>query len=80
MLKINCDWIVVNDYFSAAGFNQYGLYHDDALYENDDVKEALKRVPQVCLITLMLILELKLCNLYTFINLPLSLTFLASSG
>merc|ERR1711908_55147 len=32
--------------FKAAGFNQYGLYHDDALYENADVKEALKRVPQ----------------------------------
>ena len=33
--------------FSAAGFNQYGLYHDDALYENADVKEALARAPQV---------------------------------
>lgn len=32
--------------FNASGFNQYGLYHDDAMYENDDVKEALKRVPQ----------------------------------
>eukprot|EP00091_Calanus_sinicus_P005291 TRINITY_DN15723_c0_g1_i1.p1 TRINITY_DN15723_c0_g1~~TRINITY_DN15723_c0_g1_i1.p1 ORF type:complete len:102 (-),score=32.17 TRINITY_DN15723_c0_g1_i1:2-307(-) len=32
--------------FNASGFNQYGLYHDDALYENDDVKEALKRVSQ----------------------------------
>jgi len=32
--------------FNAAGFNQYGLYHDDALYENADVKEALSRAPQ----------------------------------
>eukprot|EP00090_Calanus_glacialis_P022415 TRINITY_DN3458_c0_g1_i1.p1 TRINITY_DN3458_c0_g1~~TRINITY_DN3458_c0_g1_i1.p1 ORF type:complete len:131 (-),score=39.32 TRINITY_DN3458_c0_g1_i1:109-501(-) len=32
--------------FNASGFNQYGLYHDDAIYENDDVKEALKRVTQ----------------------------------
>merc|ERR1712183_666118 len=31
--------------FNASGFNQFGLYHDDCLYENDDVKEALKRVP-----------------------------------
>merc|ERR1711936_759895 len=35
--------------FNASGFNQYGLYHDDALYENDDVKEALRRVPQTIL-------------------------------
>merc|ERR1711973_651254 len=32
--------------FNASGFNQYGLYHDDVLYENDDVKEALRRLPQ----------------------------------
>ena len=24
--------------FSASGFNQYGLYRDDCLYETDDVK------------------------------------------
>ena len=24
--------------FSASGFNQYGLYRDDVLYEDDDVK------------------------------------------
>ena len=34
--------------FSASGFNQFGLYHDDCLYENDDVKEALRRLPGVC--------------------------------
>ena len=33
--------------FSASGFNQFGLYHDDCLYENDDVKEALRRLPGV---------------------------------
>jgi ubiquinol-cytochrome c reductase subunit 7 len=32
--------------FNASGFNQYGLYHDDAMYESPDVKEALTRVPQ----------------------------------
>jgi len=32
--------------FEASGFNQYGLYHDDALNESDDVKEALRRLPQ----------------------------------
>ena len=24
--------------FAASGFNQYGLYRDDCLYESDDVK------------------------------------------
>merc|ERR1711915_865043 len=32
--------------FRWSGFNQLGLYHDDCLYENDDVKEALRRIPQ----------------------------------
>eukprot|EP00088_Acartia_fossae_P015905 TRINITY_DN18834_c0_g1_i1.p1 TRINITY_DN18834_c0_g1~~TRINITY_DN18834_c0_g1_i1.p1 ORF type:complete len:129 (+),score=40.80 TRINITY_DN18834_c0_g1_i1:29-415(+) len=32
--------------FDSSGFNQYGLYHDDVLYEDDDVKEALRRIPQ----------------------------------
>merc|ERR1711915_413154 len=32
--------------FRMSGYNQYGLYHDDILYENDDVKEALRRLPQ----------------------------------
>jgi len=31
--------------FNASAFNQYGLYHDDALYESEDVKEALRRLP-----------------------------------
>merc|ERR1711934_804878 len=28
------------------GFNQFGLYHDDALQETPEVKEALSRLPQ----------------------------------
>lgn len=32
--------------FNLSGFNQYGLYHDDVLYENDEVKEAIRRLPQ----------------------------------
>ena len=34
-------------FLSSSGFNQFGLYHDDCLYENDDVKEALRRLPAV---------------------------------
>ncbi|XP_078254611.1 cytochrome b-c1 complex subunit 7 isoform X2 [Rhinoraja longicauda] len=33
-------------YFNAAGFNKLGLLRDDTLNENDDVKEALKRLPE----------------------------------
>uniref|UniRef100_A0A8D0BUE1 Cytochrome b-c1 complex subunit 7 n=1 Tax=Salvator merianae TaxID=96440 RepID=A0A8D0BUE1_SALMN len=33
-------------YYSAAGFNKLGLLRDDTLYENPDVKEALKRLPE----------------------------------
>ncbi|XP_021241477.1 cytochrome b-c1 complex subunit 7 isoform X1 [Numida meleagris] len=33
-------------YYNAAGFNKYGLMRDDTLYEDDDVKEALKRLPE----------------------------------
>ncbi|XP_020295928.1 cytochrome b-c1 complex subunit 7-like [Pseudomyrmex gracilis] len=32
--------------YNLSGFNQYGLWRDDVLYENKDVKEALKRLPQ----------------------------------
>merc|ERR1712142_1439103 len=32
--------------FRMSGYNQYGLYHDDVLYENHDVQEALRRLPQ----------------------------------
>ncbi|XP_071534865.1 cytochrome b-c1 complex subunit 7-like [Panulirus ornatus] len=35
--------------FRASGFNQLGLYHDDCLYENADVQEALRRTPQAVL-------------------------------
>ncbi|KAG0724654.1 Cytochrome b-c1 complex subunit 7 [Chionoecetes opilio] len=32
--------------FRASAFNQMGLYYDDCLYENEDVQEALRRLPQ----------------------------------
>ncbi|XP_064010812.1 cytochrome b-c1 complex subunit 7 [Pogoniulus pusillus] len=33
-------------YYNAAGFNKLGLMRDDTLYEDDDVKEALRRLPE----------------------------------
>ncbi|XP_015265325.1 PREDICTED: cytochrome b-c1 complex subunit 7 [Gekko japonicus] len=33
-------------YYNAAGFNKLGLMRDDTIYEDDDVKEALKRLPE----------------------------------
>ncbi|XP_014270939.1 cytochrome b-c1 complex subunit 7 [Halyomorpha halys] len=32
--------------YNASGFNKYGLMHDDCLYEDDNVKEALRRLPE----------------------------------
>uniref|UniRef100_A0A182PGD9 Cytochrome b-c1 complex subunit 7 n=1 Tax=Anopheles epiroticus TaxID=199890 RepID=A0A182PGD9_9DIPT len=32
--------------YNMAGFNQYGLHRDDCLYENEDVKEAIRRLPE----------------------------------
>ncbi|XP_056632671.1 cytochrome b-c1 complex subunit 7-like [Diorhabda sublineata] len=32
--------------YNLSGFNKYGLWRDDILHENEDVKEALKRLPQ----------------------------------
>ncbi|XP_030072798.1 cytochrome b-c1 complex subunit 7 [Microcaecilia unicolor] len=32
-------------YYNAAGFNKLGLVRDDTLYEDDDVKEAIRRLP-----------------------------------
>ncbi|XP_029679257.1 cytochrome b-c1 complex subunit 7-like [Formica exsecta] len=32
--------------YNLSGFNQYGLWRDDCLYESEDVKEALRRLPQ----------------------------------
>ncbi|XP_018411665.1 PREDICTED: cytochrome b-c1 complex subunit 7 [Nanorana parkeri] len=32
-------------YYNLAGFNKLGLMRDDTLYEDDDVKEAIKRLP-----------------------------------
>nr|XP_056710711.1 cytochrome b-c1 complex subunit 7 [Euleptes europaea] len=33
-------------YYNAAGFNKLGLMRDDTMYEDEDVKEALKRLPE----------------------------------
>ncbi|XP_043773633.1 cytochrome b-c1 complex subunit 7-like [Cervus elaphus] len=33
-------------YYNAAGFNKLGLMQDDTIYENDDVKEAIRRLPE----------------------------------
>ncbi|XP_043935810.1 cytochrome b-c1 complex subunit 7-like [Protopterus annectens] len=33
-------------YYNAAGFNKLGLMRDDTLYEDDDVKEAVRRLPE----------------------------------
>lgn len=32
--------------YNSSGFNKYGLMRDDCLYEDKDVKEALRRLPQ----------------------------------
>ena len=32
--------------FNLSGFNQYGLYHNDVYFECDEVKEAIRRLPQ----------------------------------
>lgn len=32
--------------YNLSGFNKYGLMRDDILYEDEDVKEALRRLPQ----------------------------------
>ncbi|XP_072266981.1 cytochrome b-c1 complex subunit 7 [Pyxicephalus adspersus] len=32
-------------YYNLAGFNKYGLMRDDTLYEDNDVKEAIRRLP-----------------------------------
>ncbi|CAD7687076.1 unnamed protein product [Nyctereutes procyonoides] len=33
-------------YYNAAGFNKLGLMQDDTIYENEDVKEAIRRLPE----------------------------------
>ena len=33
-------------YYNAAGFNKLGLTRDDTIHENDDVKEAIRRLPE----------------------------------
>ncbi|KAH8363622.1 hypothetical protein KR084_012350 [Drosophila pseudotakahashii] len=32
--------------YGMSGFNQYGLYRDDCLYESEDVAEAVRRLPR----------------------------------
>ncbi|KAK5615820.1 hypothetical protein CRENBAI_021814 [Crenichthys baileyi] len=33
-------------YYNLCGFNKLGLLYDDTLYEDADVKEALRRLPE----------------------------------
>ncbi|XP_027031332.1 cytochrome b-c1 complex subunit 7 [Tachysurus fulvidraco] len=33
-------------YYNAAGFNKLGLLRDDTIYEDPDVKEAIRRLPE----------------------------------
>uniref|UniRef100_A0A8C9GR04 Cytochrome b-c1 complex subunit 7 n=1 Tax=Piliocolobus tephrosceles TaxID=591936 RepID=A0A8C9GR04_9PRIM len=33
-------------YYNAAGFNKLGLMRDDTIYEKEDVKEAIRRLPE----------------------------------
>uniref|UniRef100_A0A2K6UXZ7 Cytochrome b-c1 complex subunit 7 n=1 Tax=Saimiri boliviensis boliviensis TaxID=39432 RepID=A0A2K6UXZ7_SAIBB len=33
-------------YYNAAGFNKLGLLRDDTRYEDEDVKEAIRRLPE----------------------------------
>ena len=33
-------------YYNLCGFNKLGLMRDDTIYEDDDVKEALQRLPE----------------------------------
>ncbi|XP_026867476.1 cytochrome b-c1 complex subunit 7 isoform X2 [Electrophorus electricus] len=33
-------------YYNACGFNKLGLVRDDTVYENTDVKEAIRRLPE----------------------------------
>ncbi|XP_029976567.1 cytochrome b-c1 complex subunit 7 [Salarias fasciatus] len=33
-------------YYNMCGFNKLGLMRDDTIYEDSDVKEALRRIPE----------------------------------
>lgn len=33
-------------YYNAAGFNKLGLMRDDTIHETEDVKEAIRRLPE----------------------------------
>uniref|UniRef100_A0A2K5RGI9 Cytochrome b-c1 complex subunit 7 n=1 Tax=Cebus imitator TaxID=2715852 RepID=A0A2K5RGI9_CEBIM len=41
LLEIMRKW-----YYNAAGFNKPGLLRDNTMYENEDVKEAIRRLPE----------------------------------
>uniref|UniRef100_F7GQU9 Cytochrome b-c1 complex subunit 7 n=1 Tax=Callithrix jacchus TaxID=9483 RepID=F7GQU9_CALJA len=41
LLEIMRKW-----YYNAAGFNKLGLLRDDTIYEDEDVKEAIRRLPE----------------------------------
>ncbi|XP_055232952.1 cytochrome b-c1 complex subunit 7-like [Gorilla gorilla gorilla] len=33
-------------YYNTAGFNKLGLMRDDTIYEDEDIKEAIRRLPE----------------------------------
>ncbi|XP_024599181.1 cytochrome b-c1 complex subunit 7-like [Neophocaena asiaeorientalis asiaeorientalis] len=33
-------------YYNVVGFSKLGLMRDDTIYENDDVKEAIRKLPE----------------------------------
>jgi ubiquinol-cytochrome c reductase subunit 7 len=33
-------------YYNTAGFNKLGLMRDDTIFETEDVKEAIRRLPE----------------------------------
>ena len=58
------DWVRKYMY-NLSGWNQYGLYKDDLMVENEDVQEAIRRLPptlQVILNLTKLMLMLSLLN------------------
>ena len=55
--------------YNLSGWNQYGLYKDDLMVENEDVQEAIRRLPP----TLQVILNLtKLMLMLSLLNVSLA--------
>ncbi len=52
--------------FKIAGFNQYGLYHDDVLNETPEVIEAIRRLPPRLQVSLGEVLVVTPRNRYPF--------------